>query len=260
MKYNEELKMLKTIIPKLFELTEESEKKISYKQKNEIVTSSDLFIEKALIKEIKNNFPGDNIHSEEFNRGTELKNRTWLIDPIDGTGNYAHNLDLFVMQIALYDHDEVVLAYIYAPRFNKTFYAVKGEGAFLNNKRINVNTDGSMSNSLMSLIGLSHQSKQDKKTFDYLIDFAREKGFKVRVFGSAGFEMASMAEGIFSVLYTDVSNFWDLAPGLLLITEAGGFVINEDGEKYRLGDKQLFAFGNAEIKQSVLEYIKQKAE
>jgi myo-inositol-1(or 4)-monophosphatase len=260
MKYNEELNMLKTIVPKLFELTEESEKKISYKQKNEIVTSSDLFIEKALIKEIESQFPGDNIHSEEFNRGTELKDRTWLIDPIDGTGNYAHNLDLFVMQIALYDHNEVVLAYIYAPRFKKIFYAIKGEGAFLNGERISVNTDNSMSNSLMSLVGLSHQSKKYKKTFDYLIDFARENALKVRVFGSAGFEMASMAEGIFSVLYTDVSNYWDLAPGLLLITEAGGFVVNELGLNYRLGDKQLFAFGNLEVKDNIMKYIKQKAE
>jgi myo-inositol-1(or 4)-monophosphatase len=154
----------------------------------------------------------------------------------------------------------VVLAYIYAPRFKKIFYAIKGEGAFLNGERISVNTDNSMSNSLLSLVGLSHQSKKDKKTFDYLIDFARENALKVRVFGSAGFEMASMAEGIFSVLYTDVRNYWDLAPGLLLIAEAGGLVINEYGKNYQLGDKQLFAFGNPEVKEKIFEYIKQKAE
>lgn len=260
MKYTEELKFLKTIVPRLFQKTEESEKKISYKQRNEIVTSSDLFIESELIKAIESRFAGDKIHSEEFNRDTELSDRTWLIDPIDGTGNYAHDLDLFVLQIALYDRGDIVLSYIYAPRFKKTYYAIKDEGAFLNECRIQVDSAVTLSNSLLSLVGLSHQSKKDKRRFDLLLDFARNNGLKVRVFGSMGFEMACMAEGVFSVLYTDVTNYWDLAPGLLLITEAGGMVVNEFGKKYSLGDKHLFAFGSEIIKNEIIDYIKQKAE
>lgn len=253
--YQAELELLEKNVPNIFTLTENQEKTVSYKQRNEVVTSSDLFIETEIINLIKSHFPNDKFHSEEFNRNTELSDRTWLIDPIDGTSNYVHKLDLFVVQIALFDKNEVVLSYIYVPRFNKTYKAIKNHGAFLNEKRINVISDIEQSNKLMSLVGLSHQTIRDKVIFKKMIEFSIENGVKIRVIGSLGFEMAAMAEGIFTMLYTDVTNLWDIAPGLLLVKEAGGIVVNNQGKPYKFGDQHMFIFSNNELKEKIIKLI-----
>ncbi len=242
MKYSQELELLQQCVSKIFEQAEEQEREIGYKKRNEIVTSSDLFIEKEIIKTIKSKFPEDRFHSEEFNRDTLLGDRTWLIDPIDGTSNYAHNLDMFVVQIALYDKSEIVLSYIYKPRTKKTYYAITGEGAYLNEQKISVFSDLEQPNQLMSMVGLSHQKTKDKSYFLKLIDYTNRNGIKIRVLGTLGYEMAEMAAGAFVMLYTDVTNFWDVAPGLLLNKEAGATVLNESGNEYHLGDEHMFVF------------------
>jgi myo-inositol-1(or 4)-monophosphatase len=253
--YQEELELLEKNIPNIFLKTESQAKTVSYKQRNEVVTSSDLFIETEIINLIKKHYPNDKFHSEEFNRDTELMDRTWLIDPIDGTSNYVHKLDLFVVQIALFNKNEVVLSYVYVPRFNKTYKAIKNNGAFLNDKRIHVASDTQYSNKLMSLVGLSHQTTRDKYIFKKMIDFSIENGVKIRVIGSIGFEMSALAEGIFTMLYTDVTNLWDIAPGLLLVKEAGGIIVNHQGKPYKLGDQHMFVFSNNEIMEKVIQTI-----
>lgn len=255
MKYSMELELLEKSVKNIFKKAEEQEKKISYKKRNEVVTSSDLFIETEIIKTIKAKFPDDKFHSEEFNRDTLLGDRTWIIDPIDGTSNYALNLDTFVVQIALYDKDKIVLSYIYMPRTNKTFYSIVGEGAYLDGNKTNVFSDLSQPNQLMSLVGLSHNTKKDKTFFMKLIDYTKEENIKIRVFGTIGYEMALMAQGAFVMLYTDVKNLWDVAPGLLLVKEAGACVFNESGNEYSLGDEHMFIFCNEEFAKTVLKSL-----
>mgnify|MGYP002398920804 CR=1 FL=1 len=255
MKYKKELELLVKSVPEIYHKAVSNETKITFKQRNEVVTSTDLYIEEELIKIIHRQFPDDRIHSEEFNRNTELGDRTWLIDPIDGTSNYVHKLNLFVIQVALYDKGEVVLSYIHVPTISKTFYATKGEGSFLNGKQISVYSLGKQPNRLMSMVGLSHQTEKDKSIFMHLIAFSYKNDIKIRILGSLGYEMAAMAEGSFVMLYTDVTNYWDIAPGLLLVKEAGGLVVNKKGEPYVLDDSHLFMFCDKEIMQEVLNSI-----
>ncbi len=256
MMYRKELELLQENIPLIFQKTEATEKQISYKSRNEIVTSSDLFIETEIIELIRQTFPNDHFHSEEFNRDTNLYDRTWLIDPIDGTSNYAHHLDLFVVQIALYDKGEVVLSYIYAPRVNKTYYAIKGFGAFMNDQPIKVYQDQGQKNRLMSMVGLSHQTTKDKYLFHHFIDFAYQNNIKIRILGTMGFEMAAMAEGSFMMLYTDVTNYWDIAPGILLVKEAGGIIINQFGEPYQMKDEHMIVCCDETLMREVTNSIK----
>ncbi|MBN2540525.1 MAG: inositol monophosphatase family protein [Bacilli bacterium] len=255
MNYKKELELLQEIVPVLFQKTEDQEKEISYKKRNEIVTSSDLFMEKGIIDAVLKQFPNDHFHSEEFNRDTELGDRTWLIDPIDGTSNYAHHLDMFVSQIALYDKGEIVLSYIHAPRVHKTFYAIKGEGAYLNGERISVFNDEGQPNRLMSMVGLSHQTTKDKYLFRHFIDFAYQNDIKIRVLGTMGYEMAAMAEGSFAMLYTDVTNYWDIAPGILLVQEAGGVIINQFGKPYKLNDEHMIVCCDETLKEHVIRTL-----
>ncbi len=241
MTYEKELQLIKSTLPRLFAETEKEQAKISYKKMSEVVTSSDLFIESELIRVIKDAFPSDFFHSEEFNQYTELKNRTWIIDPIDGTSNYAHALDLFVNQVAFYDEGNIVLSVVYYPRVQKIFYAVKGEGAFMNGEKISV-ADSTSKNNLMSLVGISHQTEKNKDMFYQMIRFGYLNNIKIRMLGTLGYEMTAVASGSFSMLYTDVKNLWDIAPGMLLVREAGGYVVNQDGDDYQFGDEHLFCF------------------
>lgn len=255
MNYQKELELLKQTVGTLFEETEKQQKNIGYKDLGEIVTSSDLFIEQELIKAIKEVFPDDHFHSEEFNKNTKLKDRTWIIDPIDGTSNYAHKLDLFVNQIAFYDKGDIVLSFVHVPRAHKTFYAIKGEGAYMNDQKITV-TQSSAKNKLMSLVGISHQTEKNKDLFYQVIKYGYYNNVKVRMLGTLGYEMTAVAEGSFVMLYTDVKNLWDVAPGSLLIKEAGGVIFNEKGEPYQLGDDHMFCFCDENLKHSVFEFLK----
>jgi len=244
MNYKRELELLQSTIPNLFEKTEASVKEVSFKVRDEIVTSTDLYIEQELINSILKEFPNDHFYSEEFHKNSSLQNRTWLIDPIDGTSNYAHQLDMFVVQVALYDQGDFVLSYIYAPKVHKTYYAIQGYGAYLNNTRIHTIQDADSRNRLMSLVGITHQSDSDKSMFQKMIHFCLQNKIKIRMLGAMGFEMAHLAQGSFVLLYTDVKNPWDIGPGLLLVREAGGLVVNDQGKSYSIGDNHLFACAN----------------
>ncbi|MDD3478416.1 MAG: hypothetical protein PHP32_06020 [Candidatus Izemoplasmatales bacterium] len=240
--YQKELSLLRNVVPALFQKTEEKQAQISYKNQTELVTSSDLFMESEIINAILAEFPEDVFLSEEFNRDAALAKRTWIIDPIDGTSNYAYHLDLFVVQIALFEEGKIVLSYVYAPRVRKEFTAILGQGAFLNGKPIHVLSNTDQAVRLMSMIGISHDPEKNKSAFYDLLTYANKRKIKARMLGSLGYEMSAMAEGSFAMLYTDVSNLWDVAPGLLLIREAGGIVVNERQEPYQLGDLHLYAF------------------
>lgn len=253
--YSQEMDLLKRIVPRIFETTEKTITEISYKSKDEIVTSSDLYIEQEIIKAILNEFPNDRFYSEEFHKDSSLEDRTWLIDPIDGTSNYAHGLDMFVVQVALFDQGDFVLSYIYAPRIHKTFTAMKGEGAYLNGEKIHTESDTSSPNRLMSLVGISHQSDHDKSMFQEMINFSKLNKIKIRMLGTMGFEMAHLAQGALALLYTDVKNPWDIAPGIVLVKEAGGIIVNESGEPYRIGDTHLFALANESVYDSLIHFM-----
>jgi len=215
---------------------------IKTKEHDDLVTSTDLFIETRLIEMIKENFSTDNILSEEFNNHHDLKERTWIIDPIDGTSNYASGLLIYCVQVALWENGSLVFSYINIPELNKEYYAVKGYGAFLNNNKITLKQNTNLSNALFSFIG---NFRRGKKVPYELIDKAVDLNMKVRVLGSIGVEMALLAEGIISCLYSTITNIYDIAPGLLLCQEAGCFIRNEG--KYILGESETFIFNNEKL-------------
>ncbi|MCF7924167.1 MAG: inositol monophosphatase [Candidatus Izimaplasma sp.] len=253
MKYKKELDLLKMNINDIYERSNELIIDVSFKGEEDIVTSTDLFIEKSIIEVIKSRFPNDHFHTEEFNSETTLKNRTWLIDPIDGTTNYAVGLDFFVLQIALYDQGDIVLSYIYAPKQNNTYYAIKGFGVYLNEKRYYIN-DKKTSNFMVSMVGLT-QDRIDRTYFYRLIDLSIDNKFKIRMLGSIGFELALTSEGMFNIFYTNVTNLWDLFPGVLLLKEAGAILLNEKGEPYQLKDKNLFVCKDEKTKKLLIDSI-----
>lgn len=244
-KYHKELEDIKkTVLEALNKLN--SKKEIFIKDNNDFVTTSDLHIEKHLIKMIQEKYPEDYILSEESYAHDKLRNRTWIIDPIDGTSNYASDLCLYCIQVALYDEDDLVLSYIHLPKLNKTYHALKNQGAFLNGKKLERNITQTLSNALISFIGAYKKDGiNETLTSNYLIK-AASHNMKIRMLGSVGVELAYMAEGIFQGVYTTARNLWDLAPGVLLIKEAGGYFAPTNDKPYVMGETPLFAWQSKE--------------
>ena len=254
MKYQIELDLIKDITKRIYDETLEFDFVTEFKGEQDVVTTTDLFVESELIKSIKTVFPDDNFHTEEYYHETKLKNRTWIIDPIDGTSNYASGLGLFVVQIALYDQEDIVLSFIYLPVFKKTFYAIKGEGAYLNDQRYFVNDNLKPTNFMISMVGITHKN-EEKIYYRRITDFSIKNKYKLRMLGSIGLELALTSEGVFDLFYTNVTNIWDLYPGVLLLKEAGAVLINEKGEDYRLNDLNLFACKNQVVKEMIKKNI-----
>lgn len=253
MKYQNELRVIEENIKKIFEETSNNFT-TENKGEQDIVTSNDLFIERRLTEVIKANFPEDNFHTEEFYNETKLKDRTWIIDPIDGTSNYARGLELFVMQLALFDKGDIVFSYIYVPLFNKTYYAIKGEGAYFNGKRYHLNQEMNGNNIMLSLVGFTHKTP-DKTYYHKLLNSAIIHKYKLRMLGSIGLELALMSEGVYDMFYSNVTNIWDLYPGILLLKESGAILLNERMEAYQLQDLNLFVARNEEVKEILKDMI-----
>lgn len=246
MRYMNELELLRKITKTIYSESKSLDVSSSFKGEQDIVTSTDLFIEKSLTKKIKEVYPDDNFHTEEYNSKTLVEGRTWIIDPIDGTSNYASKLELYCIQIALFDEGDIVLSYIYVPEFDKEYYAIKGHGAYKNGKKYLIDDFKIKTNFLVSMVGITIKDR-DKTYYHKLLDYAMANSYKLRMLGSIGVELSYMSEGIFNLFYTNVTNIWDLYPGILLLREAGAILVNEKGENYSLGDKNLFVFKDKEV-------------
>ena len=183
---------------------------VSNKGPSDFVTNADLKTEKIIIEELKKTKPNYSILSEE--KGTEINkdNKTWIIDPIDGTINFLHGVPHFAISIALRDDNEIIAGLIYDPIKDEMFYAEKNNGAFFNNQRIRVSKKNNISECLFVTGG--------KIEFNY--DFSYRKS------GSAALDLAYVAAGRYDGYFQKKLNIWDIAAGIIILKEAGG-LINE---------------------------------
>jgi myo-inositol-1(or 4)-monophosphatase len=254
--YLKELEVIRTTVNSIVDKLMTTDFIINTKQDDDIVTSMDLFVESKLIEVLNKEFKTDHILSEETNNHTNLIGRTWIIDPIDGTSNFASHLDLYCIQVALYENGQLVFAYIYIPQTKKEYYAIKDGGAYLNNQRITTKQDPKISNRLMSIIGCFRRPTTKNSLPVKLMEACINANLKLRNLGSVGVELALIAEGVYSVLYTPITNLYDIAPGLLIAKEAGSIITNYHFNEYTLGEKGMFVFSNEAVKEKMLEILK----
>lgn len=227
---------------------------IEFKGRNDLVTKADLASE-ALIKEIISAaFPDDLFLAEESHTSWELSDqRTWIIDPIDGTTNFAHGFPTYCISIALYEHKEPVLGLILEASKSEMFTAVKGKGAFLNGRPIKVS---SISEPQHALLATGFPYKDFGIVDDYLELFKvfMHETQGVRRPGSAAYDLACVAAGRFDGFYEYGLSPWDVAAGILIIQEAGGTVSDwKNGSDYLFG--QRIVAGNAPIHSYILKSI-----
>ena len=180
---------------------------VSIKGPADFVTNSDKKVEKILIEELNKAKKNYSILSEEIGKiENSDKDNFWIIDPIDGTTNFLHGVPHFAISMALRSKNEIISGLIYDPIKNEMFYAEKDNGAFINNQRIRVSSKKSLNECLFASGG----KKEIKSKLN------------IRKSGSAALDLAYVASGRFDGYFQNELNLWDIAAGLILVTEAGG--------------------------------------
>ena len=219
----------------------------------DLVTEVDVNIEKFLTDAILAAFPGDKIHAEEMSSTQEITGRTWVIDPIDGTANYARGLGESAISVALAHRGEVRLGVVYNPYREQLFTAVRGGGAYLNDQPICV-SEKTFAQSLFCTAASLYRKDLAETCFRIMEDtYGKCNDF--RRFGSAALEICYLAAGKCD-LYFEMRLFpWDYAAAQLILREAGGIVRDFDGKVPSLCHPSLFIGANCEENYAQLSAI-----
>ena len=216
------------------------EKRISYKEgRSNIVTNVDVLAEGRITQILQQEYPHFSIMTEESADIAGDSPYTWIIDPIDGTRNYAYGIPHFCVALALARGEELLLGISYDPVRGELFRAEKGQGAFLNDSPIAVSTRTSLGESLVGF-DMGYDAEIGQEILG--VASALWPGVvSVRVMGSAALGLAYVASGRLD-LYIHLSLYpWDLAGGILLVSEAGGVVTELDGQPVGIQSKSVIA-------------------
>ncbi|MDA8764384.1 inositol monophosphatase [Candidatus Pelagibacter bacterium] len=230
---------------------------VSSKGPGDFVSSADKRTEKTIIEELQKAHPEYGIITEETGiiNKSNIKNR-WIIDPIDGTMNFLNGIPQFAISIAYEEDNEIICGVIFNPITNEMFCAEKGNGAYLNNSRIRVSNKKKLKDALLVTGGPKGASKIKNKIYSEYINVSNNVS-NVRKFGSAALDMAYVACGRFDGYWQRELNYWDIAAGVIILREAGGFIdFFEDDLSYPL--KKNVLASNSNIHQELKELINKK--
>ena len=197
---------------------------VSSKGPGDFVTSADKRTEKILVEELQKAHPDYGIITEETGviNKSNTKNR-WIIDPIDGTFNFMNGIPQFAISIGYEENNEIKCGVIFNPISNEMFCAEKNGGAYLNNTRIRVSNKSKIKDALIVTGGPKGESKIKDKIFSEYINVSNNVA-NVRKFGSAALDVAYVACGRFDGYWQRELNYWDIAAGIIILKEAGGFI------------------------------------
>lgn len=229
--------------------------KISSKEVlSNLVTEIDRKSEDKIFEIIRNDFPGHYILSEEAGALKQESDFKWIIDPIDGTVNYAHSIPLTCVSIAVEKNGEIIMGVVFNPISGEFFFSEKGSGSFLNDEKITVSDCSDLRRSLL-VTGFPYDSSSYKPDPVSVFKKFIMKDIPIRRLGSAALDLCWTACGRFEGFWEYNLNAWDVAAGYLILTEAGGIVTNLSGEKFSIYGKELLAVNNADIQKAMLEII-----
>ncbi len=204
---------------------------ITHKGRTDLVTEADLQSEKLILDSLERHFPGDIVLTEESGQHGTSSKRLWLIDPLDGTINFAHELPFFAVSIALQVQGRTVLGVVYNPCTQEFFEAAKGSGAFLNQKPIRVSKTDKLIDSLLAT-GFPYTIAQNPEEVMKRLNHLIVRGQSVRRTGSAAMDLCYLAAGRFAGYWEQDLKPWDTAAGALIVEEAGGRVTDFEGNPF----------------------------
>jgi myo-inositol-1(or 4)-monophosphatase len=226
---------------------------------NNLVTEVDHLAEQKIISVIKATYPTHSIIGEESGENIQLSDYQWVIDPIDGTVNFAHGIPLCCVSIGLLLNGRVLMGAVYNPMMNELFFAEKGKGATLNGNPIKVSAKSDFKTAFL-VTGFPYKWPENSlehpvKVFERMV----LEGLPIRRLGSAAIDLCWVACGRFDGFWEYNLSAWDVAAGYLIVLEAGGTITDFDGNIGNVFDKQTLAT-NGLIHKDILSVINRGSE
>jgi myo-inositol-1(or 4)-monophosphatase len=227
---------------------------IAYKGEIDLVTEADRGAEALLIARIEKLFPAHGIMAEETRGSALTKEHMWIIDPLDGTTNYAHQYPVFCVSIALQRDGDVILGVICNPMMEELFVVERGQGAFLNERRLSVSATTDLTRSLLAT-GFPYDIRVNPDNNINYFNTLAVKAQAIRRAGAAALDLAYVAAGRFDGFWELQLRPWDMAAGCLMVTEAGGKVTDLFGGPFNLYSPHVLA-SNGRIHETMAEILR----
>ncbi|HEY8532008.1 MAG TPA: inositol monophosphatase family protein [Limnochorda sp.] len=233
--------------------------RVEHKGPTDVVTEADRLSEAHILSRIRERYPDHDILSEESGLQSRSGSVRWIVDPLDGTANFAHGLPLFSVSIALEVDGALVAGAVYDPVRDELYSAARGRGAFLNGEPLRVSAVASLQDALL-VTGFPHDLSDDpaENNLAYFAAFARRTQ-GVRRLGSAALDLAYVAAGRFDGFWELRINAWDIAAGALLVEEAGGRLSRVDGSPFRVDGGQILAT-NGRLHEAMVQVLAEAAQ
>jgi myo-inositol-1(or 4)-monophosphatase len=220
-----------------------------------MVTEADKACEQLIIKTIKQNFPDHEILGEESGKTAGKGRFKWIIDPIDGTTNFAHGMPIFGISIAVIEDGNPIIGIVEIPSLRETFWAQKGKGAFLNEQQIHVSKTHKVADALLATGFPYNRTGKRYEMAEKLFKEFYQPCHGVRRLGAASIDLCFVAAGRYDGFWEYDLKPWDIAAGKIIIEEAGGLVTNMDGSKLDPKKEAILAT-NGLLHQEMLATIK----
>lgn len=227
------------------------------KGERDVVTAADTTSEALISSRIRELFPRDGIVAEEGSSAPCPSGRTWYVDPLDGTVNFAHRLPIWCVSLSLFENDRPVVGVIHDPVLDETFAAVRGRGAYLNGQPIATSGVSNLEDAFVHLtIDFNPDSLwaglQDVRILAPLV-------LRTRNIGSAALALAYVACGRFDAMLHRAAHTWDYGAGVLLIEEAGGGVIGMDGSSYSSNTSSVVGAATDSLREGICRLVNDPA-
>ena len=232
---------------------------VSLKGPANFVTAADQRAEKVLFDELSRARPGYGFLMEESGEvaGAD-KTQRWIIDPIDGTTNFLHGIPLFAISLALEREGQLAAAIIYNPAMNEMYTAERGKGAYLNDRRLRVSARTALADAVVAT-GIPHRGRPNHARANREIATVAKDVAGIRRTGAASLDLAWTAAGRFDAYWEHDIKPWDMAAGILLVREAGGFVTDAAGGTDMFGTGSVVA-GTGPVQKALLATIARSAK
>ncbi len=215
--------------------------KIEYKSnETNLVTEIDKASEKFITDFIKKTYPTHDILAEESGEMKSGSEYLWVVDPLDGTTNFAHGLPIFSVSIGLQKKGKTILGVVYDVMQDITYFAEEGNGAYANSERLKVSLNDKINHSVL-VTGFPYNiSENPEKTLEIFSALTR-KARAIRRLGSAAIDMCYVAKGVFDAFWEVYLHPWDICAGILIVEEAGGIITDFHGKKIDIYAKRILA-------------------
>jgi len=220
----------------------------------DLVSDADVQSEQAVAKTILAAFPSHAILGEEENSGSIHSEDLWIVDPLDGTNNFAHRIPHFAVSIAYFHKGQAVCGVVVNPVRGDWYWATRGGGAFHNGRRLLVNSHESLSETMVGVGFYYDRGAMMEATLASIHDFFKQQIHGIRRFGAAALDICQVADGMFGVFFEYQLSPWDFAAGGLILEEAGGKITDGKGNPLPIAKTSVLAT-NSRLHNSALGIV-----